>query len=418
MRYCLAPPQSPLQISPNIARSLTTVELGANVGTLATTVAATAAVVSAYYARQARGRLYGPVLKKNLKNKILKSTYPPEYKDVSPYIPRRGLPDFTKIFAAMEKQKTVIVCGPRGSGKSAAVRDSLAGEKKVIVATVDGEDDFDEKIARAITKSLGQHTTADENHTELVMNTLKTMQAKKWSPPVLVVEVNERFTSPDALQNLILTLKKWGHDKGFVYPVVVLSTSRAALGLKLSMDALRAQYVSVGDLHKDEAECYIKELCNKLKLVGADDEKAVSECAQNIVEIIGCRLLHLDGVADNVRFLKSTNEKVALEDLKVVAAKYEQIQMEESREALQELYETFPTEEIHRQFFEKPGAAVNMDDFCKSVGKERKIVLETLSKIQPHPFYMDPDTRTVIVGSIFFQKVIDESNTNFCNNND
>ena len=410
MRYCLAPPRQHYRwIFNSISRP--SLEKGIiGIFTFLTFLGAggIAAWVGAYYTWEERQQ-HGPVLQQKLEEKIRNSMYPPD-KKCSPFINRRGLLDIMKIFNLMKKKKTVVVCGPRGSGKTAAVMDSLAREEMVIVTTVVGEKDLDKKLARAIIESLGLYTKSDVNHNDVVVNALKTFQdrTKYKRPPVLVVEINERFKSPQVFENLLLALKDWGHDKELIYPVVVLSTSRAALGLKLSMNALRAQYVSVGDLHKDEAELYVKELCKESQLVGADDEKAVSKCAQIVVDAIGCRLLHLDGFADNVRSLKSTNEKVALEDLKVVAAKYERIQMEDSREALQELYKTFPKEKLHRHFFKKPGAAVNMDEFCKIVGKERKIVLETLSVIQPHPFYTDPDTRTVIVGSIFFQKAIDE----------
>ena len=400
MRYCLAPPQQRyLRISPNISTFCTT-----KVNVTGTAIA-TGGVILAYLAWKERGRQYGQVLQDNLKVKILKSRYPSEKLPV--YVERKDKLNIIKIFAAMEKRKTLVVCGPRGCGKTAAVRDSLLGKEKVIVVTIGGEDKFDQRLACAITESLGLHTNADVCHTELVKNALRAIKEKE-HPPVLVVEVNERFTS-NALEKLLGVLKEWGYDNKLVYPVVVLSTSRAALGIKFAIDELRARCIRIGDLHEDEAKTYIKDLCVGLNLVGANDEKAVSKCAEKVVDTIGCRLLHLEGLADSVRLVKMASEQVTLKNLEDLAVKYEHIQLSNSRGALQELHKFFPKDKLNGYFFKKPiGTTVDLDDFRKSIGMEQYSILDKLSEIKPHPFYVDPDTQTVSVGSVFFQKVIDE----------
>lgn len=179
-------------------------------------------------------RYFGSALQEELKRKILQSTYTADCKKSSLYIRRDGLPDILNIFGAKEKQKTVVVCGPRGSGKSAAVRDSLEGKNGVVVATyTHDEGHVKQELACAITETLGLHTNKQVSHLEVVVNALKEIRSETeyaglGHPPVLVVEVNKRFMSPKALEELALTLKDWGHDKALVRPIVVLSTSRAA----------------------------------------------------------------------------------------------------------------------------------------------------------------------------------------------
>ena len=421
MRYYLAPPQQRLlQSSPNTARPFSIEEIGEIVGFVggaagliggsAGLIGGFAGLVTAKVIWDERGRQYGPVLQENLEGKILESTYP-EYKQSSVYTTRKGQLDIMKIFNTMERQKTVMVCGPRGSGKTAVVRKSLGTEKMVISITdIVGENNFEQKIAHAITKSLRVHTNADVDHPELVKNALEALKNKKEykRPPVLVVDVTERLTSPKALENLLQVLKVWGHDEGLVYPVVVLSTSHAALGLSRSMDDLRVQCTSVSDLEEDEAKRYIIDLCEKKELVGADNETVVSKCAQKVVNAIGCRPIHLDRFADDVGNLKHKKDQVSLEDLECLAVEYELKRMNESKRALQLLYKLVPKEKLKTHFFKKPEAKVDMDDFCNSVGIHLNTLLKKLSKIQPHPLYVNPDTLTVIVGSVFFQKVIDE----------
>ena len=120
-------------------------------------------------------RYFGSALQEELKRKILQSTYSADSKKSSLCIRSRdSLPDFFNIFGAKEKQKTVLVCGPRGSGKSAAVQDSLEGRNGVVVATyAHDEGHVEQKLACAITETLGLHTNKQVSHLEVVVNALK-----------------------------------------------------------------------------------------------------------------------------------------------------------------------------------------------------------------------------------------------------
>ena len=118
-------------------------------------------------------RQFGPGLQNDFKREILDSTYPVKNKKPPPYTTMGGLPDIVNIFSAKEKQKTVMVCGPCGSGKTAAARETVEGKKGVVVATLDGESQLGQKLARAITESLKLHTNKQVDHTEVVVNALK-----------------------------------------------------------------------------------------------------------------------------------------------------------------------------------------------------------------------------------------------------
>ncbi|CAI7999920.1 hypothetical protein GBAR_LOCUS2811, partial [Geodia barretti] len=375
-----------------------------------TVIGTITAVFAVWKAHQEYNKWFGPALPNALKKKILESTYPAKTKKPSPHIARGGLPDAVDILAAKEKQKTVIVCGPRGSGKTAAVRETLEDKKGVVVVTLAGESQLDQELACAITKSLGLHTNKQVDHTEVVVNALKEIRRNPGSlehPPVLVVEVNERFTSPKALEELALTLKDWGHDEALVRPIVVLSTSRAAMGLEIGMDELRAEFASVGDLDREEAKRYIEQLC---KEEGANNSTAVSKYAEQVVQILGSWLLHLDSFADQVRLFKNTSDQqqVSMKDVVQLASERETIELKDSRRALKPFHKRFPNTNKKYLYgiFKEPGAAVAVDEFIRMVGDDLPKVLNGLSNIQPHPFYVDPKTQTVGVGSVFVQKVI------------
>ncbi|CAI7999916.1 hypothetical protein GBAR_LOCUS2811 [Geodia barretti] len=365
--------------------------------------------LAVWTARKEYKRWFGTGLQDDLKKKILKSTYVINKKP-SLYISRGGLPDIMNIFASKEKHKTVMVCGPRGSGKTAAVRETLKGQKRVVVVTLAGES---QQLARAITESLGLNTNEQVNHTEVVVNALKEIRRNPGSlehPPVLVVEVNERFTSSKAFEDLALMLKHWGYEEALVCPIVVLSTSRAAMGLDIGMDELRAEFASVDDLDHEKAKQYIEKLCTELKLEGANDNKAVSKYAEQVVQILGSRLLHLDSFADKVRSENTRDQQqVSLKDLVPLASEPEAKMLKGSRRALKKFHKRFPNankKDLYR-LFKKPGVTVDVDEFSEMVGEDVATALDGLSDIQPHPFYVDPKTETVRVGSVFFQKVID-----------
>ena len=355
-----------------------------------------ATVCAVVLARKEYKRWFGRGLQNDLKRMILNSTYPAKTKKSSLYITRGGLHDIVNIFADKENQKTVMVCGPRGSGKTAAVRETLEGKKGVVAVTLAGESPLRQKLARAITEALGLPTNKQVNHAEDVVNALKEIskepgQAGVEHPPVLVVEVSERFTEPKALEELALTLKDWGHDEALVRPIVVLSTSRAAMGLDIGMEELRAEFASVGDLDHKEAKRYIEQLCRELKLEGANDNAVVSKCAEQVVQILGTRLLHLDSFADQVRLSKNTSDQqqVSVIALVQLASERETSMLKLNRRALKLFHKRFPNANKNDlyEIFKEPGVTVDVDEFSEMVGEDVSTVLDVLSGIQPHPFY-------------------------------
>ena len=92
-----------------------------------------------------------------------------------------------------------------------------------------------------------------------------------------------------------------------------------------------------------------------------------------------------------------------------LASEHETIKLKDSRRALKLFHKRFPNANKKDLYgiFKKPGATVDVDEFSEMVGEDVSTVLNRLSDIQPHPFYVDPKTQTVGVGSVFVQKVID-----------
>ena len=109
-----------------------------------------------------------------------------------------------------------------------------------------------------------------------------------------------------------------------------------------------------------------------------------------------------------MRFYKNTSKQVSLKGLMQLACKYEHKMVKENKRALKRFHKHFPKalkKDLYN-LFEEPGAAIDVDEFSDMVGEDVPMVLDVLSDIKPHPFYVDPKTQTVVVGSIFVQKAI------------
>ena len=82
-----------------------------------------------------------------------------------------------------------------------------------------------------------------EKVVEMALTSLKGMNQDSL-PPILVVEIDS-LCKGAVLQDLLLTMKQWGFERGLVRPIVVVSSSLSAFGMKLHPVELRASYVMV-----------------------------------------------------------------------------------------------------------------------------------------------------------------------------
>ena len=163
---------------------------------------------------------------------------------------------------------TMIVCGPRGSGKSTLVAEIFDKIPAVVKLSYNGnsEDEF----ANAIFGSLEILCPITMPPTSFLMAVLKEIRAQGHQLPTLVIEVDKRFYGPH-LENLLLTCKRLGDDLKLVAPVVVLSSSRAAFGMHINPGDLRAKFLEVDDLSEVEARSLLFKALEKVE--GSHDMK-------------------------------------------------------------------------------------------------------------------------------------------------
>ena len=117
------------------------------------------------------------------------------------------------------------------------------------------------------------------------------------------------------LEQLLLLLKWWAGDLNAVRPVVLLSASRAAFGLKLRLSELRALPFVVPDLTEAEGEKLLWTLFSKL--VTCTEEEFSQLCKQLLLPKLGTRPLT---ITDFARFYKDEGRLHKLQEVTDVAA--------------------------------------------------------------------------------------------------
>ena len=300
-----------------------------------------------------------------------------------------------KIESKLESRyvPTMIVCGPRGCGKSTIVAEIFSEEPAVIKLLYNGVCQND--LAKAIfglLRVVCPESIEPSNFLEIV---LKSVQDKGYRLPTLIIEVNTRYDSAK-LEDLLLTCKHLGDDSGLVVPVVVLSSSRAAFGMHLSDDELRAEYVEVDDLSEDEARTF---LFKALKTVNATDDKK-KDAVDLAVAAIGTRLVHLCRVA------KATRQHKSLNNFILEVKKCQQQYQTKYDIAFDKFVKTFPSFKNKKVLSCMLGNGCGLRDLCRMMKTTEDELIKQNGLIEPHLLYVSPRLYNVCVGSHFVKDII------------
>jgi len=167
---------------------------------------------------------------------------PEDVSDV--YVERHGLEDRIDAYVRQElTTEYLVVVGPRGGGKSTAVKKVLRGRGKVVYVKLDSEVST---IQERLRKNLGlpSHEQVELSHAFQGFKGLHGVEK-----PVLVVELDSNV-SPDSIGQQSSELKTLCTDDKLAHGILVLSDANAAFKLKEDPD--RQQFLWVDDLDGNE----------------------------------------------------------------------------------------------------------------------------------------------------------------------
>ena len=158
----------------------------------------------------------------------------------SPYIERTTILEDID-YLVKNTPYSIVVGGPRGSGKTSVVKEALKG-KNALFITLNQADGSIRNVAESVITSMQLPTygitMVPEKVVEMALTSLKRMNQDSL-PPILVVEIDS-LCKGAVIQDLLLTMKQWGFERGLVRPIVVISSPLSAFGMKLPPVELRA----------------------------------------------------------------------------------------------------------------------------------------------------------------------------------
>ena len=350
----------------------------------------------------------------NIRTEILKSecSFPMPSKEVA--IERKDLQQKLEKFLDLDGYQpnplTRVVCGPRGSGKTAAVINLLKGRKGVVYVHIRESDDT--YLAQQILRTLSVSVPQGTDPTCLLGAALQDIQ--KWSStpsrwfdrtpqdpgdsqPILVVDFNPRVGSK-SFEDILFLLKSWGSDSGWVKPIIILT---GTLGLHKPRLELRAKFFKVDDLSPEECALYHAKMCKMI------DDKYTDQCKSEISKILPPdrwnQLLHLSTLAQSKFSSLDELKKEATLLKEEIIDSYEKALISFTKEIEKKTY----SEQHHVLCKLMNEEKVNLKDFCVEYNLPEKDIIEILLAIRPRPFYVHPQTGQVYIGSRFMMPALE-----------
>jgi len=209
-------------------------------------------------------------MERRFARRIAKSrVYPEARKGFPPLLPRREVVDRIKkrLADGPGSDKSIIIVGPRGAGKSTAAHMALKNRSHVVRASFRGDIP---RFIRFVFTQVG--ITEIPATTDLISkfeSVLHHVKMKHNIMPKIMVGVDPRCT-PEQMQELLLHIKAWGFEHHLAQFVVAVSESRILPGLTISIDDLRCVCIAVGDLSRDETNVHLQEGFKLLKNMNAN----------------------------------------------------------------------------------------------------------------------------------------------------
>ena len=301
--------------------------------------------------------------------------------------------------------KTIVVTGPRGSGKSTLVQRCLAGKAGVVRIALNTQSSFsEEKFAENVMKTIGvSYAQSGTAVTALLSLALEGLRASQEELPIFIVETDHRC-EPGDLRSLLILMKQYGADRKLIRPIIVLSSSTSAFGLTISLEELRSYYFHVGDLTDEECLEYIESRLSMM--IEGDEQEEISDFVKDVVAHLGIghRLIHLDSVLDKIQH---KNLDQVHEHIKLYVEERVLAYTESMRSFFGEVKGTCHEEAFKRalQLLSEKGSSMPLHTFYEVCGVKKQRLIEIISNIDPHPFYVDPQHRTIHFHAIFQHEI-------------
>ena len=308
--------------------------------------------------------------------------------------------------SVLKKNLTLLLHGPRGVGKTTLMQHSLNCVKGVVhiqPSPLTVENFYKSIFARVKFK------TQSELHAALLIHALQKIKAdEKGIKPTFVVDVNEKCSEKE-LMAILIQLKILVADLNLANGAVILSTSRAALLLPVTLHELRVDPVNISDPPRRTIVNFLEKHLVEL-FPDSKPEEREGWIASYSPEI-GTRFLD---AANLIIKLDKAKSKGSLTTPKTVSDSLQEF-VSQRKKTYRSSALKFVTMVDKEKKEEVLTGIINndlpLDKLVEATGmKDEESLIKTLANLHPHPVYIDVSTSLVgagnFVASSEFKKII------------
>ena len=212
-----------------------------------------------------------------------------------PFVRRPSLEGELSAALKNEDSPTVLVYGPRGSGKTSFIHFALDGRAGVLAIDIykKTHDEAQDELISNVSKEVDMFSREQDQYF------LRDVFAACPVPPVVVVTLEAKCKG-EVLEGVLVMCKSLSYNKRFQRQprfIIDLSGSRAAIEASIRLEDLRAVGVQVGHFSDPEALLYVTDrLPGSLK-----DPQHRDSLARSVVQDFDGRVLTLKKVCEAIR---------------------------------------------------------------------------------------------------------------------
>ena len=331
-----------------------------------------------------------------------------EIPEIAGYIKRnQEMEDLKDMLYDPVYLQTIVVTGPRGSGKSTLVQRYLAGKGGVVRIVLNTQSSFsEEKFAENVMETIGvSYAQSGTNVMALLSLALRRLRKSQEELPIIVVETDHRC-KPGELRSLLILMKQYGADQKLIRPIIVLSSSTSAFGLTINEVELRSRYFHVDDLTDEQCLEYVE---SRLSEIIKGDEQEISKFVKEVVPHLGIgnRLVQINNVLGMGKLKLDKKLDKVQEHIESYVEERVRIYTSSVRRFFKEVKGTCHSKEAVKRAFKLllEKGSMPLHTFHEVCGVEEERFIEIISNIEPHPFYVDPEHRTIHFHAIFQHKI-------------
>ena len=323
-----------------------------------------------------------------------------------PYLDRKQLKEILSMHVSTYNSKnqgsdlrTVLVCGPRGGGKSTIVAELLNEKKGVLRVSLNKMKDLESVYTQLMNEVGIKFLPFGATRKGIIENALKAFKKKEFRP-TLVFEVNFQC-STDELQDLLFLLKEWGSDRECVKPIVVLSVARVEMSRTIGL----ARIVHVPYLTLAE----VKEFLDKTLTSVCENKIERLRVVESYAPRLGRLLNSLHDLKSDLRRCSSLDDAERILDMhmynkllnyrEALETFFHMIRNKNSKTSLEDCITLLKKMQGSKDMF--------LSQFCALLDiPPRPVMIDLLADIYPHLFYLDPKTSIVSFASPIVEEVV------------